>query len=352
MSLQYTAVGWNRQKRLYDSVLGCLVAGYLILFTGLGAVLHPNATIETLLIRGLGTLALLMLHVILCIGPLCRLDPRFLPLLYNRRHLGVSMFLVALAHGVFSLVQFHAWGDVSPMVSLFISNTRYGSLAQFPFQALGAAALLILFLMAATSHDFWLRNLSAPVWKRMHMAVYCAYALLIGHVALGALQSEGSPLLAGFLAVGMMLVIGLHLAAGWKERKLDAARTAARADGFVDVCDVKAIPENRARVVSLSGERVAIFRYDDRVSAVSNVCQHQNGPLGEGRVINGCITCPWHGYQYLPDTGASPPPFTEKVPVFRTQVIGQRVLVHPQPLPAGQRVAPACITACGSKERS
>lgn len=352
MSLQYTAVGWNRQKRLYDSVLGCLAAGYLLLFTVLGAVFHPNATIETLLIRGLGTLALLMLHVILCIGPLCRLDPRFLPLLYNRRHLGVSMFLVALGHGVFSLVQFHALGDVSPLASVFVSNTRYGSLAQFPFQALGAAALVILFLMAATSHDFWLRNLSAPVWKRLHMAVYLAYALLIGHVTLGALQSEGSPLLAGFLAVGMMLVIGLHLAAGWKERKLDLARTAARADGFVDVCDVKAIPENRARIVSLAGERVAIFRYDDRVSAVSNACQHQNGPLGEGRVIDGCITCPWHGYQYLPDTGASPPPFTEKVPVFRTQVIGERVLVHPQPLPAGQKVAPACITACGSKERS
>lgn len=352
MSLQYTAVGWNRQKRLYDRVLGSLAAGYLLLFAALGAVFHPNATIETLLIRGLGTLALLMLHVILCIGPLCRLDARFLPLLYNRRHLGVGMFVVALAHGVFSLVQFHALGDVSPLASLLISNTRYGSAAEFPFQALGAAALVILFLMAATSHDFWLRNLSAPVWKRLHMAVYLAYALLIGHVVLGALHSEPSPLLAGFLAVGMMLVIGLHLAAGWKERKLDAARMAARADGFVDVCDVKAIPENRARIVSLSGERVAIFRYDDRVSAVSNVCQHQNGPLGEGRVIDGCITCPWHGYQYLPDTGASPPPFTEKVPVFRTQVIGQRVLVHPQPLPAGQRVAPACITACGSKERS
>ncbi|MGC4054199.1 MAG: ferric reductase-like transmembrane domain-containing protein [Paludibaculum sp.] len=351
MSVQYAAVGWNRQKRIYDTVLGCTAAGYLLAFAGLGAILNPTATIETLLIRGLGTLALLMLHVILCIGPLCRLDPRFLPLLYNRRHLGVSMFLAALAHGIFSLVQFHALGDVSPLVSVFASNTRYASLAQFPFQALGAGALLILFLMAATSHDFWLKNLSAPVWKRLHMAVYLAYALLIGHVALGALQSETSPLLAGVLAVGILLVTGLHLAAGWKERRLDAARSAARADGFVDVCEVLAIPVNRARIVSLSGERVAVFRYDDCVSAVSNVCQHQNGPLGEGRVIDGCITCPWHGYQYLPDTGASPPPFTEKVPVFRTQVIGDRVLVHPQPLPPGQRVEPACVTACGSKGR-
>jgi nitrite reductase/ring-hydroxylating ferredoxin subunit len=29
----------------------------------------------------------------------------------------------------------------------------------------------------------------------------------------------------------------------------------------------------------------------------------QNGPLGEGRIVDGCITCPWHGYQYRPDTG-------------------------------------------------
>jgi nitrite reductase/ring-hydroxylating ferredoxin subunit len=41
------------------------------------------------------------------------------------------------------------------------------------------------------------------------------------------------------------------------------------------------IPEDRARIVCLSGERVAIFKYDGKISAVSNVCQHQNGPLVE-----------------------------------------------------------------------
>ncbi len=140
-------------------------------FVGLGFVVHPNATGETLLIRGFGTLALLLLHVILCIGPLCRLNRAFLTLLYNRRHPGVTMFLMALVHGVFSLVQFHALGDTSPLVSLFISNTRYDSVSQFPFQVLGFAALLILFVRASTSHDFWLNNLTPPVWKKLHMMV-------------------------------------------------------------------------------------------------------------------------------------------------------------------------------------
>jgi methionine sulfoxide reductase heme-binding subunit len=345
MSVHYQAVGWNRQKRIYDSVVGAGVLAYVVIFTGAGAMLHPNATIETLLIRAFGTCALLLLHVILSIGPLCRLDPRFLPLLYNRRHLGVTMFVLALAHGVFALIQFHALGDVNPLASLLASNHRFNSLAQFPFQQLGFAALVILFLMAATSHDFWLHNLSAPAWKRLHMMVYAAYALLIAHVALGALQSETNPWLAALVCVGAVTVSALHIAAALRERRIDRERLRAAAEGFVEIGAVETIPEKRARVVTLSGERVAVFRYDGKISAVSNVCQHQNGPLGEGRVIDGCITCPWHGYQYLPESGASPPPFAEKVPTFQTRIIEGKVLVHPCPHPPGTRLEPSCIAA-------
>jgi sulfoxide reductase heme-binding subunit YedZ len=342
MSVSYQAIGWNRTKKVYDSVLACGLALYLALFVGVGSVAHPNATAETLLIRGLGTAALLLLHVILCIGPLCRLDKRFLPLLYNRRHLGVTMFLLALAHGLFALFQFHALGNLNPLVSLFASNPRYASLADFPFQALGFGALLILFLMAATSHDFWLHNLSVPVWKRLHMLVYVAYALLIAHVTLGALQSETSPVLAAVLGVGLTAVTALHISAATAERRRDR-EPAVREDEYLPVCDIDSIPENRACVVVCRGERVAVFKYDGRVSAVSNVCRHQGGPLGEGKIIDGCITCPWHGYQYLPESGAAPPPFTEKVPTFRTRVVGNQVFLHPAPLPPGTRVEPSVI---------
>jgi nitrite reductase/ring-hydroxylating ferredoxin subunit/DMSO/TMAO reductase YedYZ heme-binding membrane subunit len=263
--------------------------------------------------------------------------------LYNRRHLGVTMFLVALVHSVLSINQFHARGDVTPLVSLFVSNTRYGSLAQFPFQALGFTALAILFLMAATSHDFWLHNLSPRVWKRIHMMVYVAYALLVAHVVLGALQADRNVALALLLGVGLVLVASLHLLAGAKEWRIDHDLRQAELNGFVDVCTVDDIPERRAKVVSLADERVAVFRYDGKISAISNVCRHQNGPLGEGRIINGCVTCPWHGYQYLPDSGTSPLPFTDKVPTYRTMLIGNRVLVHPCGHPPGTRLEPSLI---------
>jgi len=352
MSLHYQAIGWNRQKRIYDSVLAGSILLYLALFAGLSALVHPHATIETLLIRAFGTAALLLLHIVLSIGPLCRLDRRFLPLLYNRRHLGVATFLLALAHGLFAIVQFHSLGDVHPLVSLLIGNQRYDSVADFPFQQLGLFALLILFLMAATSHDFWLRNLTAPVWKSLHMGVYLAYALLIGHVTLGALQSETSPILAAIMGIGLATILTLHVAAAVKERRADDAAPKTTQDGFVEVCDLHSIPEKRAVISCVGGERVAVFRYDGKVSAISNVCQHQNGPLGEGQIIDGCVTCPWHGYQYLPESGAAPPPFTEKVPTFRTRIVGNKVLVHPCPLSPGTRVEPSGFHAPAAEARA
>jgi nitrite reductase/ring-hydroxylating ferredoxin subunit len=138
-------------------------------------------------------------------------------------------------------------------------------------------------------------------------------------------------------------VIGLHLAAAWQERKVDTKRLDAIPDGFVDACPLDEIPEKCATVCSVNAERVAIFKYDGKVSAISNVCRHQNGPLGEGKIIDGCVTCPWHGYQYLPDTGASPPPFTEKVSTFHTKIIEGRVWINPRPNPPGTRIVPSQI---------
>src|SRR5437773_7756826 len=179
MSHQYQAIGWDRQKRVYDVVLLTGVTLYIALFIGFSAWLVPYATAETLIIRAAGSAAFLLLHLVLCIGPLCRLDSRFLPLLYNRRHLGVVTFLLGAAHGIFAVIQFHSLGDKDALVSLLTSDQNFGSLPDFPFQQLGFLALLILFVMAATSHHSWLSNLTPPFWKALHMLVYVAYSFLL-----------------------------------------------------------------------------------------------------------------------------------------------------------------------------
>ena len=350
MSTFYRAVGWNRQKTRYDATIGICVGAFLVVFVVGGFVVDPNATIETLVIRACGTGAALLLHIVLVIGPLCRLDARFIPLLYNRRHLGVTTFVLAAVHGAFALIQFHALGDVNPVVSVLVTSSDYSSLTSFPFQQLGLGALTILSLMAATSHDFWLRALTPPVWKTLHMFVYVAYTLVIAHVALGALQAERSVLLPAVLCAGMATVLGLHVTAAIREARRDVDLARASAAGFIDVCAATDIADHRGRTVCLSGERVAIFRYDGKVSAVSNVCKHQNGPLGEGKIVGGCIVCPWHGYEYEPASGRAPAPFTERLSTFSVRVIRGRVLVNPTPHPPGTHVEPALINDFGQRE--
>ena len=343
MSVSYKGVLWNRQKRIYDCVLWGMILFYMLLFTFLSFRFFPTITPETLIIRATGTLALLMLHIILSIGPLARIDKRFLILLYNRRHFGVSMFLIALIHGTFNLIQFHSLGNVNPFVSLFTSNTHYSSFINFPFQVLGFFALLILMLMAATSHDFWLRTLSPKAWKTLHMFVYVAYVLIILHVMLGVMELEHDSTLLFLLLFGMTWLIVLHVYAGFIETKKDQLTQDLEAGGYLVVGDTRDIINNRAKIISADGERIAIFSYDGKLSAVSNVCKHQHGPLGEGRIVDGCITCPWHGYQYQPQDGCSPPPFKEKVATYHLKVIGTKIFVNPKPNEEGAYVEPVSI---------
>lgn len=347
MSTTYRAIDWNRQKRLYDTALGGLLALGLGLFVAVSMMRSPNLTLETLIIRGSAVTALLLLHVILCIGPLARLDPRFLPFVYNRRHLGVTMFLLALIHGVFAIVQFHALGNEHPIVSAFTAyQTDYRIFdrgrfngAHFPFEPFGAAALVILFLMAATSHDFWLRNLGASVWKALHLGVYVAYGMLLVHVALGALQSERSAVYPMLLASGFILVAGLHLASARKEARFDRTEARREAEDFMAVCRTADVPEGRGKVVMLQGQRVALFRHEGKLFATSNVCRHQGGPVGEGRIVEGCIICPWHGWSYQPADGCSPPPFKEVLATYETRVADDRVWLRRKANPLGTHCA-------------
>ena len=115
--------------------------------------------------------------------------------------------------------------------------------------------------------------------------------------------------------------------------------------GFVAICDIADIAENRAKTLMIDGQNIAVFKYNGKLSAVSNLCRHQNGPLGEGKIIDGCITCPWHGYQYRPEDGQSPPPFTEKIETYAVRCYGTTVWVHPAPHLPGTSLPPALINA-------
>jgi nitrite reductase/ring-hydroxylating ferredoxin subunit/DMSO/TMAO reductase YedYZ heme-binding membrane subunit len=353
MSVQYMPVLWNRNKIFYDAVLLISVALYLYIFIRVApAYQDVSKPVDgaILRMRAFGSCAFLMLTVILCIGPLARLDRRFLPLLYNRRHFGVMTAGIAAVHANYVLGWYFNFSPTDKYAALLSSNTSYSQVLGFPFEALGIAALLILFVLAATSHDFWLSFLGAPIWKTLHMSIYAAYAFVVLHVALGALQGSADPVFTGLVSASTVLVCGLHFATGRMEAARDrgeeTAKASLREKGWVVAGDLEDIDDGCAKVVTLNDdERVAIFKYDGKLSAITNACAHQNGPLGEGKVLWGCITCPWHGYQYNLADGRAPAPFTEKISTYRLKLIGSTVFLDPKALPPGTHVEPVQIGA-------
>lgn len=339
MSVAYKPVLWDRVKIGYDIALILVVAAYLYFYLRLnpGTLEHGRPIDHAILrMRAFGSCAFLMLSAILMIGPLARLDARFLPLLYNRRHFGVLTATIAAAHAVFVIDWYFNFSATPSWVALLSANTSTDLVLGFPFELLGIGALGLLILLAVTSHDFWLRFLTPPVWKALHMSVYAAYTLVVGHVALGYLQDvEGAAFPALFVGLAGA-VVGLHIAAAMVEARRERRAETAAAGGWMEVADWRDIEDGRAKIVSApGGERIAIYRHKGALWAITNVCAHQQGPLGEGRILHNCVTCPWHGHQFRPEDGCAPAPFTDRVAVYRMKAEAGRAYVATEPEPLG-----------------
>ena len=74
--------------------------------------------------------------------------------------------------------------------------------------------------------------------------------------------------------------------------------------------------------------RVAVFRTDeDQVFALENRCAHRGGPLSEGIVHGGAVTCPLHNWVYDLATGKAMGADEGEVRTYPVRVIDGRVLI-------------------------
>ncbi|HET8575631.1 MAG TPA: Rieske 2Fe-2S domain-containing protein [Methylomirabilota bacterium] len=295
-------------KWKFDAVLAAII---LVWFVA-GRLLFRGPDLSVFLTQASATLAFLFLSATLSLGPLARLWRPATHFIFNRRHLGVTTWALATFHASMVMHYGAHWKPSNLLIAL--PEERFLGI---PFPLFGVAALAILSAMAATSWDRFLHAWGPAGWKRLHMLVYGAYGLLVIH-ALTRLASDPGPI-AWKLSIPLFAVVGtvatLHLAAALKEARRDRAAP-ARADGLVPLGDFSRLQEGQATTAFAEGERIAIVRFDGALYALSNACPHQNGPLGEGRVRDGYLECPWHGYQFDPRTGQSPPGFSDFVPTY------------------------------------
>lgn len=90
---------------------------------------------------------------------------------------------------------------------------------------------------------------------------------------------------------------------------------------WIAVGSIDDIPRRGARRIIWGDTAIAIFRAgDDRLYAIEDKCPHRNGPLSQGIVHDGCVTCPLHNWVISLETGEAQGADEGSVRVFRIRL--------------------------------
>jgi len=78
-------------------------------------------------------------------------------------------------------------------------------------------------------------------------------------------------------------------------------------EGYKKLCKLSALRENQGKRFIVEDVEIAIFKINEEVFAIGNVCPHQHTALlYDGFVENGCVVCPAHGWMFDIRTGKQP----------------------------------------------
>jgi nitrite reductase/ring-hydroxylating ferredoxin subunit/uncharacterized membrane protein len=134
--------------------------------------------------------------------------------------------------------------------------------------------------------------------------------------------------LVGYVALGIGGYLGGHLT---YVKGVNVNHTAFedRPEEWTPVLPDADLGEGLSRKVSAGGAEVLLYRTGGEVLAVASTCSHMGGPLEEGEIADGCVTCPWHGSTFaLADGGIVRGPASTPQPAYDTRVRDGRIEVR------------------------
>ena len=103
-------------------------------------------------------------------------------------------------------------------------------------------------------------------------------------------------------------------------------RAPDRAWTFIGAIDD--IPTRGARCVTIGTTAIAVFRTrDNRIFALEDKCPHKNGPLSQGIVHDGCVTCPLHNWVITLETGLAQGADEGRTATFPIRLDGRSIYV-------------------------
>jgi nitrite reductase/ring-hydroxylating ferredoxin subunit len=72
---------------------------------------------------------------------------------------------------------------------------------------------------------------------------------------------------------------------------------------YVTVARTSAVSAGMGRVVTVKGQRIAVFNVQGKFYALDNRCPHQDYPLGMSPIFDNLVICIGHGWRFDIKTG-------------------------------------------------
>ncbi len=98
---------------------------------------------------------------------------------------------------------------------------------------------------------------------------------------------------------------------------------------FVKLTTQSELPAvNETKEFVCGDKEICIANINGAYSAMDNVCLHQGGPLGAGVILKGKVVCPWHGWEWDPQTGQAVHVPNAKVAVYPIKIENGDVMIE------------------------
>jgi len=97
---------------------------------------------------------------------------------------------------------------------------------------------------------------------------------------------------------------------------------------LIKVGNLSQLPADSVTEVMVDGNPYAICNVQGTLHALSGVCLHQGGPLGQGQLADGRVICPWHAWEFDCRTGANDFNPELRVATYEVKVEGDEILLQ------------------------
>jgi multimeric flavodoxin WrbA/nitrite reductase/ring-hydroxylating ferredoxin subunit len=105
------------------------------------------------------------------------------------------------------------------------------------------------------------------------------------------------------------------------------------APAWIDLGPADALRDRPLREIKAGSLRIALSYRDGQFGAISGICNHVGGPLGDGTLDGEYVVCPWHHYKFHRSTGDGEPGYeADRVPQYALKIENGRLLLNPKPV--------------------